>query len=172
MAIVYSLNAPVPSAVARLAADLAGELPAARARARGTRTLVVKRLSDGGESDDARLEARAREALAGAPACGARVDGVDVFEDVHAGPAPVVYLAVESPGLGALHGRLCEAFEPVAGIEGEEYVPHVTVARGGSVDAARRLAATDVDPIEWTVEELQFWDATREQSVSRVSLPA
>ena len=167
---MYSLNAPVPSAVAALADDLARDLVDARSRVRGSHTLVVKRLTD----DDlgyAHLEARARDVLAGTPACEARVADVEIFETVPSGPAPVVYLRVESPGLEALHDRLCETFDPVAGIEGDDFVPHVTVARGGQVAAARRLAETEIDPIEWVVDELVFWDATREQPASRVSLP-
>jgi len=168
---VYSLNAPVPPAVAALASDLASDLVGAQARTRGSHTLVVKRLG-GDDAGYARLAARARDALAGTPTCEARVSGVAVFERVPSGTAPVVYLRVESPGLTALHDRLCDGFDPVAGIEGEAYVPHVTVARGGSVAAARSLAERDVDAIEWVVDELVFWDSAREQSVTRVSLPA
>jgi len=83
----------------------------------------------------------------------------------------VSYLAVTSPGLEALHQRLCEDFEPVADLEGEVYTPHVTIARGGSIQTARAVAG-DIEPIEWTVDELAFFDAEREAFVSRVSLPA
>lgn len=169
---MYSLNAPVPGRVAALASDLAGRLPAARSRTRGEHTLVVKRLGDGERPPYARLEARAREALAGTPACAARVAGVDCFETVPSGTAPVVYLRVESPGLEAIHDRLCNVFDPVDDVEGEAFVPHVTVARGGDLAAARAVAATEIDPIEWTVDELVFWDATRGESVTRISLPA
>jgi len=166
---VYSLNVPVPAPVATLASDLAVDLVDARARTRGRHTLVCKRL---GEEPDSRLEARAREALRGAPAFAARVTGVDLFERPASGPAPVVYLAVESPGLEHLHADLCETFPPVEGIEGEAYVPHITIARGGRPGRARELADAEVEPIEWTVEELVFWDADREQPGSRISLPA
>lgn len=167
---MYSLNAPVPSSVATLAGDLAGEVPTARSRPRGSHTLVVKRLPE--DIGYAQLEARAREILTGTPPCQARVTGIELFETVPTGPAPVVYLAVESPGLRALHQQLCETFAPVDGIEGDDYVPHVTIARGGRVEAARGLAEREIDDREWTVEELVFWDAEREQPVSRVSLPA
>lgn len=169
---MYSLNVPVPVEVSRLASELARELPAARARGRGEHTLVAKRLGEGDGAAFGRLAARAREALTGTPAFEARVTGVDYFADAAAGPSPVVYLAVESPGLFALHRTLARTFDPVEGLEGEAYVPHVTVARGGSADAARRLAGRDVDPIEWTVTELEFWDAERGQPAGTVSLPA
>jgi 2'-5' RNA ligase len=171
---VYSLNAPVPPAVASLATGLSDALPGARARTRGTHTLVVKRLSDDRSQGPgySQLEARAREALRGTPPCAARVADIGVFEEVPVGRAPVVYLAVESPELKQLHEQLCSVFEPVENLEGEEYVLHVTIARGGDRAAAHDLATRDIDPIEWTVDELVFWDAERSQAVSRVSLPA
>lgn len=168
---MYSLNAGVPGPVAARASDLARSLPEATPRERGAHTLVAKRLGDGDARDYYALEARAREALAGSSPFAARVDRVACFETVPTGTAPVVYLAVESPGLVALHRRLCEVFDPVAGIEGDEFTPHVTVARGGSLETAREVRGP-IDPIEWTVDELFFFDAERGEAVSRVSLPA
>lgn len=168
---VYSLNVPVPSAVARRAGEIARSLKGARPRERGTRTLLVKRLHSGDDDGYHAVEARIREALAGTAPFGVRVDRVDLFERVSTGTAPVVYLAVESPALFALHDRLCDTVDPVSGLEGPEYTPHVTVARGGSIEAARRVVG-DIEPIEWTVEELAFYDAEREAEVGRVALPA
>lgn len=169
---MYSLNVSFPSAVPALAGRLARDLPRAQVRNRGEHTLVVKRLGSGDHAAYARIEARARDAVRGTPPFDVRVTGVDCFETATTGPSPVVYLAVESPGLRALHDRLCDEFEPVEGMEGEGYVPHVTVARGGDPATARRLVERAIDPIEWTVEELRFFDAERGQPVSRVSLPA
>jgi len=166
---VYSLNVPVPSSVAALAGRLARDLPGARARGRGDHTLVCKRLPD---DPFHRLEARIRKALAGAPAVAARVTGVDCFPEAATGPSPVVYLAVDSPGLERLHRDLCETFDPVAGLEGDDYVPHVTIARGGDVQAAEQLAERSVDPVTWSVTELVLYDPKRGQSASRISLPA
>ncbi|PSQ29501.1 phosphoesterase [Halobacteriales archaeon SW_10_68_16] len=168
---MYSLNAPTPGEVSALAPDLARDLPEARARPRDEQTLVLKRLGRGDRAAFHRLSARAREALAGAPAVEARVTGVDCFADAATGPSPVVYLAVESPGLRAVHERLCEAFDPIEGLEGEAYVPHVTVARGGGPEQAAAVCR-EIDPVEWTVNELQVYDAERDQRVSRLSLPA
>ena len=169
---MYSLNVPVPSEVARLASDLAREVPGARARPRGEHTLVCKRL-DAGDSPDAvhRLDARLREALTGTPPFAVRVSGVEQFREAVTGPSPVVYLAVESPGIHDTHERLCEAFDPVEGLEGDDYTPHVTVARGGSPERADALCTREVDPIEWTVEELQLYDADHHQPVRTLSLP-
>ncbi|MDS0282553.1 2'-5' RNA ligase family protein [Haloarcula onubensis] len=169
---MYSLNVALPSSVTSLAGRLARDLPRARPRPRGEHTLVVKRLGGGDHAAYARLEARAREAVRGTAPFEVRVTGVDWFETAVTGPSPVVYLAVESPALRALHERLCEAFDAVDGMEGDGYVPHVTIARGGDPAAARRLVERDIEPVEWAAEELVFFDADRGQPASRVSLPA
>jgi len=168
---VYSLNVPVPGRVQRLAADFRPAL-AAFETVRERHTLVVKRL---GEEDPVGLEKRVRRTLSGAPAFEARVARVGAFESPAAGREPVVYLAVESPGLVLLHRQLCESFDPVPGIEGEDYVPHVTLARGGGTDvedALERLVETEFEPVTWTVGELVFWDAKVGEPAGRVGLPA
>lgn len=162
---MFSLNVPVPSAVSRLAHGLAADLLDATARDR--HTLVVKRLGDG---DFRSLARDVREQVAGTPPFAARVDGLDVFEDPPTGAAPVVYLRVVSPQLVALHRALCEHHEPVDGLEGEAYVPHVTVARGG--DAARLLERDPGVDLEWTIDSLLLWSADYDEPVERISLPA
>lgn len=160
---MYSLNAPVPAPVARLASGLATDLRDADVRTR--HTLVVKRLGDG---DRSTVATRVRHGLTGASTCTARVASLDCF-DQPTGRAPVVYLAVESPGLVEIHERLCEHFQPVTGFEGEDYDPHVTIARGGD---ARRLLDTEIEPIRWTVDRLEIWDSAARETVERVALPA
>ncbi|PSQ10422.1 phosphoesterase [Halobacteriales archaeon QS_5_70_15] len=167
----YSLNAPVPARVARLAAGLAGELRTADVRTK--HSMVVKRLPAdagraGGGPNVRAFAARAREVLDGFGPFAARVTGVESFDRPTSGTGPVVYLAVESPGLREAHRRLCGAFEPLPGLEGGDYVPHVTVARRGD---ARRLVGREGDPVEWTVERLVVWDAHRRLEVETVSLP-
>lgn len=169
---MYSLNVSLPSSVPALAGRLGRELLRAQARPRGEHTLVGKRLGSGDHAAYARIEGRVRDALRGTDPFEIRVTGVEQFETAVTGPSPVVYLAVDSPGLRALHRRLCAEFDPVGGMEGDEYVPHVTIARGGDPAAADRLVGREIQPVEWTVEELVFFDAERGQSVSRVSLPA
>jgi len=97
---------------------------------------------------------------------------VDYFARPPRGPGPVVYLAVESPGLRRLHRRLVERFGAVPGLEGDDYVPHVTLARGGDPAAAERAATRDVEPVAWTVSELEAWDAERREAIGRIDLPA
>ena len=169
---VYSLNVPVPSAVGRLAGEVARDLPRAVERPRGEHTLVVKRLGTGGYDAYHAVEARVREELIGQPPFAVRVTGIDLFEEATSGTSPVVYLAVESPGLLALHETLCERFGAIEGIEGDDSTPHVTVARGGSLDAAKRVCEREVEPVEWTVDALSFLDADRGTEAGRVSLPA
>lgn len=169
---MYSLNVPIDPAVGRLADRLASSLPRAQERARGDRTLVAKRLGAGDHTAYARIEARVRDILRGTDPFQVRITGIEQFETAATGPSPVVYLAVESPPLCRLHERLCRAFDPVDGIEADDYVPHVTIARGGDPTAATELTERAIDPIEWTAEDLGFFDAERGQSASRVALPA
>ena len=164
---MYSLNVPVPGTVARIAADLRPQL-AAFETVRDRHTLVAKRFE---EEDRNRLRERLRGALTGASAFEVRTTGVDYFERAAAGRSPVVYLAVESPGLLSLHDRLVRAFGAAAGVEGDEYVPHVTLARGGRVEDAERLAAeVSVDPVSWTVSALDLWSAEYHEAVETVRL--
>jgi 2'-5' RNA ligase len=171
----YSVNAPVPPAVHRLAADLAPSLVGFD-RVREDLSLIVKRLGDHDAAAVPAVADRVRRALAGAPAVEARVAEVAAFREPPAGPAPVIYLAVESPGLHDLHGRLCDAFDPVPGIEGEGYTPHVTIARGAGDgpgrDPAADLVGRAVGPATWTVDELRLYDARRGETADRFRLPA
>lgn len=166
---MYSVNVPVPGRVRTLANELYPELIGFET-VRDDHSCLLKRLGDADHVDQ--LQHRTHRALEGAPAVEARITGIDYFEDPPLGAAPVVYLAVESPGLEAIHRDLLERFDAVPGLEGADYVPHVTLARGGDPGAAKRLAQRDVEPITWTVSELQFWDGTYGLPVSRVSLPA
>ncbi|WP_436902271.1 2'-5' RNA ligase family protein [Halovenus halobia] len=169
---MYSLNVPVPTRVASAASEVARELPQARIRNRGEHTLGVKRLASDQNAQYSRIEAQTRELLRGQPPFEARISEIGVFENPPVGTAPVVHFVVESPELLALHDRLVERFGIVdEEIEGNNYSPHVTIARGGSREMAERVAG-DIEPINWSVTELIFWDATHNQPVSTVSLPA
>ncbi|QLG50052.1 2'-5' RNA ligase family protein [Natrinema halophilum] len=166
---MYSVNVPVPGRVRRLADRLYPELVGFET-VREDHSCLLKRL---GEADHvAQLQHRAHRALEGAPAVEAEITGIDYFADPPLGSAPVVYLAVESPGLEEIHATLTDAFEPVDGLEGRDYVPHVTLARGGHAETAQRLADREIEPVRWTVSELEFWDGTYKLPVSRISLPA
>lgn len=169
---MYSLNVPVPGEVARRAAEIARDLPEARPRARGEHTLGVKRLVSHTDESYGRLETKTREVLVGQPAFEVRVSAIEYFDEAPTGTSPVVYLTVDSPELIRLHDRLAEVFDPLEEIEGEGYTPHVTVARGGSLERAKSVSAREFEPLTWTVDELVFWDGQRRKPVSSVSLPA
>lgn len=167
---MFSLNVPLPGGVRQrieaLRPDLAGF-----ETVREEPTLVAKRFGrlDAGEFD--RIRSEVRLTLAGTPAFEARVDGFAMFEEPASGPAPVLYLVVESPGLEHLHEQLVATFGAVHGIEGEDYVPHVTVARGGDPMAIDHLGDRAIEPVTWTVSELWFWDARHDERAGRISLP-
>lgn len=160
---MYSLNVPVPPEVARLASGLATTCYTAATRTR--HTLVCKRL---GEEFNV-VAPKAREALSGLGPFELRVAGIDAFEVPTSGAAPVVYLAVESPGLREAHERLCRVFDPLSGLEGEEYDPHVTIARGGD---AGKLLGREIRPVTWRTERFEFWDPENRVVVENLSLPA
>jgi len=160
---VYSLNVPVPADVSRLARGFASELFDATARDR--HTLVVKRFDDVG--DHVSLARRVRTELAGTPPFALRLTGIEAFDPPTTGRGPVVYLAVESPALLDLHHALCDRFGAIEGLEGDEYAPHVTIARGGD---ANRLVGRSVE-FEWVVDALIVWSARYDEPTERISLP-
>jgi 2'-5' RNA ligase len=164
---MYSLNVPLPGRVEALCERLRPDLYGA-ARVREGRTLVLKRFGGRSPGEYARLEREVRDALSGTGAFEARVTGMDAFDEPVWGEGPVVYLAVESPRLIELHERLLDLADEHP-TEGESYVPHVTLARGGDLDPDR-LRERHVEPIDWTVRELEFWDATYGETISALRL--
>lgn len=169
---MFSLNVPVPGQVERLAADLHPALTAFDS-IRERHSLVVKRFDTSLDPDAdslPRLRERLRETLRGVAPFEARVDGIDYFERPTRGEGPVVYLRVESSGLYDLHGRLCESFGTVPEMEGDDYTPHVTLARGGRIDDAAALADREIDEIRWTVGEVGVWDSRYREDAARIPL--
>ena len=168
---MYSVNVPVPGRVRRLASDLHPHL-VAFAQYPSDHTLLVKRLDASTPSERHRVQRRVRDALRGLPPFAVRVTGIDYFETPTSGTSPVVYLAVESPGLREAHDRLVDELGSMPGLGGDDYVPHVTLARDGPLDAADAAASVDVDPVEGTVERLEFYDAHLEEPAGEIRLPA
>lgn len=174
---MFSLNVPVPGAIARLASKLYPQLVDFDSQ-REQFTLVVKRFDDATlavDSPELQLSTLRKQlpaVLAGTPAFEARVESIDSFDEPIRGTGPVVYLAVDSPGIHRLHKQLVDAYGAIDGLEGTDYVPHITLARGGSAAAVDRLASHSVEPISWTVSELLLWDARYREAVGRYSLPA
>lgn len=161
---MYSCNIPVPTEVSRLARGLAATCFEATPRDR--HTLVVKRL---GERELQSVTREVRRAIEGTAPFEARTGSIELFREPTTGRGPVAYLRIESPALVELHERLCAVFEPIEGLEGDGYVPHVTIARGG--DAGRLEGANTGEPITWTVDSLLVWAARYDEPASRISLP-
>lgn len=162
---MYSCNVPVPTEVARLARGLAVDCIEATPRDR--HTLVVKRLGEGRPEEFTR---RIRRTLEGTPPFEVRTAGVELFEEPETGSGPVAYLRIESPTLFGIHEELCSVSEPIEGLEGDGYVPHVTIARGG--DADRLAGAETGGSITWTVDSLLVWAGPYGEPAERISLPA
>lgn len=167
---MYSLNVRVPGEVARLAEDLRPVLLEFDS-IREQHTLLCKRLGDVPEGGTARLREQVRTALTGSPAFEVQITGIDYFAHPPIGEGPVVYFSVESPGLRQVHGQLVEDFSRVEEFQGDDYVPHITLARGGDVETAQRLAERDIEPVMWTVSRLALWDARYREEVAEFPLP-
>lgn len=165
---MYSVNAAVPGRVRRIADELQPSLLSFDS-IRDHHSILVKRLGNDGFD---RVAERSRQVLAGTPPIEAAVTEIDYFENPTRGPAPVVYLSVESPGLSRVHEALVDELGAVDNLEGPDYTMHVTLARGGSIEDAQRLAERSIDPVSWTITELRFWDARHERVIRRVPLPA
>lgn len=167
---MYSLNTESPEEVTAIV-DQFDDLLSSFERIRDDRTVLIKRFH--------RKSPRALEKLADdlgrrlaywAP-IQARIEGFDVFVDPPAGRGPVVYLTVRSPGLIELHRELADAYGTVIdSIEGEHYVPHITLARGGERTDIRPLTKASVEPVDWSIDELTLWDGRYSQPVRRYEL--
>lgn len=164
---MYSLNATVPGTVEALAGELRGELLAFET-IRDERSMLIKRLGE--LTSVPRHAKQLRNTLADVGPITATVTGIDVFFDPPAGPGPVVYLAVDSPQLDAIHARLVETYGAVHQLEGSEYTMHITLARGGPESAARRLKTQSIEPITWTITELLLMRHAGTEVVDRIAL--
>ncbi|MGM0604793.1 MAG: 2'-5' RNA ligase family protein [Halobacteriota archaeon] len=177
---MFSLNVPVSGRVRRLANDLYPEL-ARFDRVRERHSIVLKRFDDRafdtgpGVTPDRQVSTfrhRIRPIVAETTPFTVRATGIDAFDVPTTGSAPVVYLAIESDGLRRLHDRLVDAFGAVESLEGSEYTPHVTLARGGARDVAARLLDREFEPIEWRVGAIDIWDPRFREVAGTVSLTA
>ena len=193
---MFSLNVPLPPAVDRLAADLQPKLSGFD-RVRDRHTLVCKRLGvedvpdrarGHAPSEDARPEGAGlraskddalaalrddlRPLLSGTDPFDVAVTGIDVFDAPASGSRPVVYFAVESDALVRLHRRLCAAYGAIEGIEADDFVPHVTLARGGNPEPGviADLVSAEVDPIRWRVHAIEVYDPEFREVTASIDL--
>ncbi|MFB6300719.1 MAG: 2'-5' RNA ligase family protein [Halobacteriales archaeon] len=135
-------------------------------------TLLVKRLGSLDPVEFDRTEKTVRSTVVGTPSFEIAATGIDVFRDPPNGPGPVVYLAVRSQELDRLHRRLVAEFGATEGLEGDGYVPHITLGRGGDPATIETLRDRPFEPIRWTVTELVLWDAKRQVTAGTIPLPA
>ncbi|WP_418285458.1 2'-5' RNA ligase family protein [Halorubrum sp. DTA46] len=183
---MFSLNVPLPPSVRRLATDLHPKLSGFD-RVRRRHTLVCKRFGVEDVPDRvtgvdraglpkpdalAALRDDLRPLLAGIDPFDVAVTGIDVFDAPASGSRPVVYLAVESDGLVRLHRRLCAAYGAIEGIEGDRFIPHVTLARGGNPEpgVVADLVAAEFDPIRWRVHALDAYDPEFREVAATIDL--
>ncbi|WP_123622242.1 2'-5' RNA ligase family protein [Halorubrum sp. CSM-61] len=113
-----------------------------------------------------------RPLLAGTDPFPVAVTGIDVFDAPASGSGPVLYLVVESDALVRIHRRLCGAYGAIEGIEGDEYVPHVTVARGGNPEpgVVAGLVGAEFEPIRWRVHALDLYDPEYREVAASIEL--
>ncbi|MDY6818949.1 MAG: 2'-5' RNA ligase family protein [Halobacteriales archaeon] len=168
---MYSLNVPVPPRVTRIIDELS-PLVAQLDSIREHPTLLVKRLGALEPIEFDRTEKAVRSTVTGTPTFEVAVTGIDVFREPPNGPGPVVYLAVRGSELHRLHQRLVAEFGAAEGLEGEGYVPHITLGRGGDPETIETLCDRSIESVTWTVTELLFWDARRALTAGRIPLPA
>lgn len=169
---MYSLNVPVPGAVSSQAWDLRSVLTGFE-RLRDEHTLVIKRLEARSAGEFAALERAIREELTGTAPFEVEITGLGIFREPTTEPGPVLYFDVQSPGLVRLHEKLVSRFGAVGEIEGADYTPHITLARGGGDPSViDDLLDMEGPTHRWTVDRLVFWDARRELPAGEVSLPA
>ena len=184
--VVFSLNVPILPAIGRLADDLHPKLSGFD-RVRDRHTLVCKRFGvddvGAGEPDRPRppkseavetLRRDLRGLLSGTVPFEVAVTGIDAFETPASGTGPVVYFVVESDELIRLHQRLCAAYDAIGGIEGDDYVPHITLARGESsettAEAVDRIRSVDIEPIRWRVHALDLYDPEFREVVATIDI--
>jgi 2'-5' RNA ligase len=168
---VFSVTVPVPESVRERSRALRPALSGfERIRPPRSRQLVAKRLPAETRREFLTDARNAKAALAPVDPFEVRIPGIDTFADPPRGPGPVAYLAVASAGLERVHERLVEAFDAVPGLEGPDYVPHLTLARGGPPAAADSLVERPFEPIRFSVERLSLYDTEREQAVESVDL--
>lgn len=170
---MYSVNVPVPPEIRELASRLRPALSGFdRIRPARSRTLVLKRLPANDRREFLQVAQRARDALEGTPPFEAAVTGIETFWDPPKGSGPVAYLAVEGEGLSRIHDRLVGEFDAVAELEGPNYVPHVTLARGGPQSAPNPLQYREIESVRFTVDTLELYDSVHTERVESIHLPA
>ncbi|MFB6188052.1 MAG: 2'-5' RNA ligase family protein, partial [Halobacteriaceae archaeon] len=133
-------------------------------------TFVIKRFQEDRDRID-QIQKRTRHALSGMSPFSVKITGIDCFRNPPKGDGTVVYFAVESSQLLDIHKQLCDEFGIVQPLEGDEYSPHITIARGNNEKTIETLLSQSIKPITWQVNHLEFFDPVKQELLGQVGLP-
>ena len=161
---MWSLNAMIPRKIAEMIHSFGPELNGWE-EINTDHTLVIKRFQETNLREG--FESEMRLLLEKTDAFEIRIKGMDIFSSVPKGSSPVLYIEIESKDLRKIHGELIDVFGVVEGLEGKDYIPHITFARGhkdGLEKFEKNLDATDI------VRVLEFWDREKYKSRGKIFL--
>ncbi|HIJ12598.1 MAG TPA: 2'-5' RNA ligase family protein [Halobacteriales archaeon] len=162
---MWSLNVSIPQGIVRAI----GEITPVLGRGEGIveePTLVIKRFEK--EDLDGHIESEIKFLLENVEPFIVEIGNLEMFEVADRGTSPVRYIEVKSIGIKVLHETLVSVFGCVKGVEGENYIPHITIARGSG---AKNLDFSDFSgPIQWTANTLEFWDRDKRKRKNKVIL--
>ncbi len=160
---MWSLNVTIPQKVSRLIEEMAPALWNWEEICEDP-TLVIKRF----ETKTAKEETEIRLLLEKIEPFDVQIGNIRTFDIAQRGISPVLYIEVESPGIEALHEMLVGIFGCVKGIEGQDYTPHITLARGECREYIEFEERPD--PIQWEADELEFWHSGKMQKRNKIKL--
>ena len=129
-------------------------------------TLVIKRFER--KDLDGHMESEIKFLLENVEPFNVKIGNLKKFDVAVRGSSPVLYLEIKSPGMKALHETLVSAFGCVKGIEGENYIPHITLARGGGKEDINFSVLPG--STQWTAKMLEFWDRDKRRKKNKIIL--
>ncbi len=161
---MWSLNAMIPRKITEMIHSFGPELNGWE-DINKDHTLVIKRFQEINSRDN--FESEMRLLLEKTDPFEIRIGDIDIFSSVPKGSSPVLYIEIESRDLVKIHEKLINVFGVVEGLEGKDYIPHITIARGhknGFERFEKNLDATGI------VKVLEFWDREKYKSKDRIFL--
>ncbi len=162
---VWSLNVSIPQNIVRAIGEVTSELGQG-GEVNEELTLVIKRFEK--RDLDGHLESEIKILLENVEPFVVEIGNLKMFDVADRGTSPVLYLEVKSRGIKLLHETLVSSFGCVEGVEGENYIPHITIARG---DGVRGVDFSDFScSTRWTAEILEFWDRNKRKKKNKVIL--
>ncbi len=162
---MWSLNVSIPQGIVRAIEEMA---PVSRGWEEIVEepTLVIKRFEK--EDLDGHIESEIKFLLENVEPFTVEIGNLEMFEVADRGTSPVLYIEVKSIGMKLIHETLVSVFGCVKGVEGENYIPHITIARGSGV---KNIDFSDFSgPTWWTAKTLEFWDGDKRKKKNQVML--